>query len=213
MAGMAFNVVGGCEIDPTARREFQSRHPNAVDYGSVENFLDLLDNGELLPPIHVISGTMPCRGRSRLARLNREKTPPSDTHLFNLQLELVAKIKPTVFFAEMVSPSVHDNEGKLRKQSGDVQLQDDMARVASYVEFEDTLSKRLHYDLWSGIFNFAKHGAFTDRQRYIACAFVPAEVQGVAQPAEQEKFAGLHKILDAPWIVDPSLRADCFTLK
>ena len=59
MAGLNFNVVGGCEVDPLAKKEFARRHPKAKDYGSIDDLLLAMEQGLSLPPSHVMSGTMP----------------------------------------------------------------------------------------------------------------------------------------------------------
>ena len=209
MAGLNFNVVGGCEIDPLAKKEFARRHPTAKDYGSIDELLLAMEQGLSLPPIHVMSGTMPCRGRSRLARLNRNKTPPPDDHLFYRQLDVVEAIQPTLFYAEMVPPSRHDNEGTAMSKNDT--LNDDMARAASYSEFERELTHRLGYNVCSEVVNMAEHGAFTDRRRYICCAYATDTNNDMSIPTENATFPGLAQILDDPATVHPSLRADAFT--
>ena len=65
----------------------------------------------MLPPVHVMAGTMPCHGHSRLSHLNRHKPPLDDTHLSGGPLQVVDLVKPTVFYAEMIEPCAGDSKG------------------------------------------------------------------------------------------------------
>ena len=128
---------------------------------------------------------MPCRGRSRLSRLNRHKPPPDDTHLFEQQLQVVDLVKPTVFYAEMVEPCAGDNEGT----SASERLDGDMAVVAAYTSFEQKLYA-LGYDVTTKIVRFSEHGDYTDRRRYICVATWPLPNVEFVMPHLKVHFRG-----------------------
>ena len=68
-AGTNFTIVGGCETDALTQAHFKTR-TGAQDFGSIGSLIENFDDGFVLLPIHVMASTMPCRGRSRLVRLN-----------------------------------------------------------------------------------------------------------------------------------------------
>ena len=204
VAGTTFKIIGGCETDKLAETHFENR-TGAPNFGGISQLIEKLETGLLLPPVHVMAGTMPCRGRSRLSRLNRHKPPPDDTHLFEQQLRVVELVKPTVFYAEMVEPCAGDNEGT----SASERLDGDMAVVASYTSFEQKLYA-LGYDVTTKIVRFSEHGDYTDRRRYICVATRPLPNVEFAMPLPQSSFPGLANILDPPGDVAPSLRANAY---
>ena len=57
VAGTAFKIIGGCETDKLAETHFESR-TGAPNFGGISQLIDKLETGLLLPPVHVMAGTM-----------------------------------------------------------------------------------------------------------------------------------------------------------
>ena len=200
--GTDFRIVGGSENDELAKNHFEKR-TGAKDFGTLEELHAKLQQGLDLGPVHVMAGTMPCTERSKLWQLNKNKPPPSTTHLFNLQLEVVKLVKPTVFYAEMTPPC--SNSSKAVKE----RLESDLATLSDYTAFEQALCDA-GYDVQSEVFRCSEHGDYTDRQRYICVATRPVPEVSFEMPEPQDTFSGLAQILDPPELVSPALRAASF---
>ena len=108
--GTSFTIVGGCETDDTLATYFTNRTAGAPNYGSVEQLGKALDDGLQLPPIDVLASTLPCSSRCRWNRVNKLPKEHDSGSLFVQQLEVIRRIKPRVFYAEMAPPDpAHNN--------------------------------------------------------------------------------------------------------
>ena len=188
-ANTPFKVVGGCEVDPVAIKHFEER-TGAPCYGSIQDLDRQLDEGLKLDKIDVVSLTVSCSSRSRLNRINKKPVEHNDGHMFTQSMSTIGKINPRMCYVEMVCSNPAHNDPQ------------------DFHEVEKALGD-LFPHVQSRVMQMSKHGAYTDRCRYVCWA---SQCDTPMQwPEESKTFPGLHGILLSPPDVPLTYRADHYT--
>ena len=190
-ANTPFTVVGGCETDDTLREYFDAR-TSAPWHGSVQDLGTAIDAGLKLPHIDVLASTLPCNSRCRLNRMNKVPKQHAEGLLFVQQLEIIKKVNPRIFYAEMTVPDPAQND------PGDyIALERGLVEICGFKHVE------------CKIMHMSKHGAYSDRHRYVVVASNTAHP--VEFPKEMSRFPGCHGIMLPPSHVPPSHRASHYS--
>jgi site-specific DNA-cytosine methylase len=188
-ANTPFKVVGGCEVDPVAIQHFEQR-TGAPCYGSIQDLDRKLEDGLDLGRIDVVSLTVSCSSRSRLNRINKKPVEHNDGHLFTQSIATIGKINPRMCYVEMVCSDPGHNDPQ------------------DFHAVEKALGE-LFPHVQSRVMQMSKHGAYTDRCRYVCWASrCDTPIQW---PEESTSFPGLQGIMLEPSEVPLTCRAEHYT--
>ena len=131
---LPFQVVGGCESNPTLRARFEELNPNAVSHSDMFTLVDDISSDDSVREkfrSDIVMITTPCINKTVLKDYNLSDYNPDD-RLFDVQVKYVKAMLPEIVLGEMTPPHelCHDDHKRvansLREIGYDVTVTDRM---------------------------------------------------------------------------------------
>ena len=114
---LPFQVVGGCESNPTLRARFEELNPNAVSHSDMFTLVDDISSDDSVREkfrSDIVMITTPCINKTVLKDYNLSDYNPDD-RLFDVQVKYVKAMLPEIVLGEMTPPHelCHDDHKRV----------------------------------------------------------------------------------------------------